>query len=108
MENQNIIMTRGDTLSFGVEVTDIDGNPMTFDTAYMTCKKSCTDLIPVFQKSLEDGISQVGDDYVVRVAPEDTEHVEAGRYYYDLQVGVGQDIFTILRGVIDLLQDVTF
>ncbi len=108
MENKNIVMTRGDTLSFGVEVTDIDGNPMTFDSAYFTCKKSNTDVIPLFQKSLGNGVSKVDDDYVVRVAPEDTQYVEAGRYFYDFQVGVDQDIFTILKGVIEIEQDVTF
>ena len=38
---------------------------------------------------------------------EDTNDIEIGRYYYDLQVGNGGDDFTILRGILDLVYDVT-
>ena len=34
MENQNITMTKGDTLSFGVQCEDQEGAPIEFDTAY--------------------------------------------------------------------------
>ena len=32
--------------------------------------------------------------YKIRVAPDDTKTIETGNYYYDLQIGVNDDIFT--------------
>jgi len=108
MENKNITMIKGDTLSFNVEVMDLNGNPMTVDSADFTCKKLGTDESNIFRKSLGAGITQLEDYLVVRVAPEDTKEVEAGQYFYDLQLGVGQDIFTVMKGVMEIEQDVTF
>lgn len=108
MENKNITMTKGDTLSFNVFVTDKDGNIMTVDSADFTCKKLGIDEANIFRKTLGAGITQLDDCMVVRVAPEDTKEVEAGQYFYDMQIGVGQDIFTIMKGVMEIEQDVTF
>lgn len=108
MQDQYITMVRGDTLSFGVEIKDQDGEYLDVETAYFTCKKNLNDDDPVFQKEMDTGITR--DDtgrYVVRVAPSDTADIEAGRYYYDLQVGLNGDIFTLLRGVLDIQMDVT-
>lgn len=108
MENQNITMTKGDTLSFGVVCEDQEGQPIEFDTAYFTCKKNPSDLNNIFRKSLNNGITYNGEGaYIVRVAPEDTKYTEAGRYYYDLEVGEGNDIFTILKGILEIEQDIS-
>lgn len=106
MEDEYITMTRGDTLSFGLEV---EGDAL--DTAYFTVKKSFSDETPVFQKSLGttvDGITLIEEGkYAVRIAPEDTENLEVGKYYYDLQIGVNGDVFTVKRGILELEADVT-
>ena len=107
MEYQNITMIKGDTLSFNVEVTDGDGEMVTVDTADFTCKKHGIDASNVFRKSLGAGITQDEDGLTVRVAPQDTENAEAGRYFYDLQLGVGEDIFTVMIGILTIEQDVT-
>lgn len=108
MENKNITMVRGDTLSFNVEVTDADGEIIEVDSAYFTCKKISTDDSNIFKKALGAGITQDEDGITVRVAPEDTRNVNAGQYFYDLQIGVGEDIFTILKGVLEIEQDVSY
>ena len=108
MENKNITMVRGDTLSFNVEVTDANGDLIEVDSAYFTCKKLATDDVNVFKKALGSGISMLDNCYVVRVAPEDTRNVSAGQYFYDMQIGVGEDIFTILKGVLEIEQDVSY
>ena len=108
MENKNITMVRGDTLSFNVEVTDADGEIIEVDSAYFTCKKISTDDSNVFKKALGAGITQDEDGMTVRVAPEDTRNVNAGQYFYDMQIGVGEDIFTILKGVLEIEQDVSY
>lgn len=111
MEDQNITMIRGDTLSFGVEIMDKDGGHFSqdLDTAFFTCKHNKLSERNIFQKSLENGISKADTGkYIVRVAPEDTKRIEAGKYFYDLQISVNEDIFTILHGILEIEQDVTY
>ena len=108
MENKNITMVRGDTLSFNVEVTDANGDLIEVNSAYFTCKKISTDDVNVFKKALNAGITQDEDGLTVRVAPEDTRNVSAGQYFYDMQIGIGEDIFTILKGVLEIEQDVSY
>ena len=111
MEDTYIRMTRGDTLSFGVQVYDEDGAPFGQDLelAYFSCKSNRSDTRFLFQKSLSDGVSKVGKgSYVVRVAPSDTSRAKPGKYFYDLEIGCNGDVFTVLRGVLELTQDVTF
>ncbi len=108
MENENITMIRGDTLAFNVEVLDEDGNAVIVDSADMTCKKRVTGEENVFHKALGAGIVQTDGLLCVRVAPEDTKEIDAGRYFYDLCIGVDNDMFTILKGVLSIEQDVTF
>ena len=67
-QDQNITMVKGDTLAFNVEVFDENNEPITVDSAFMTCKKMPTGESFVFQKSLEDGISQADGLITVRVA----------------------------------------
>ena len=103
-KNINLCMVRGDTLAFSFEVEGIDS----LETAYFSCKANADDTEYVFQKSLTDGISLVETGkYRVRVAPEDTSNIEVGSYYYDLEIGANSDIFTILKGILKVEQDVT-
>ena len=104
--NYQINMVKGDTLSFGLEFEGLGQN---IDSAYFTVKKNPLDEEPLFQKSLLNGILKKEDFvYTVRIAPEDTENLDAGQYAFDLQIGVNEDIFTIMLGILILSQDVTF
>ena len=106
MCESNITMIKGDTLSFGIEIEGLDGQDL--ESAYFTCKEILTAEQTIFQKSLSNGITKVDDGkYVVRVAPEDTENVVAGEYWYDCEIGINNDIYTILLGALTILQDVT-
>ena len=101
----NIAMVKGDTFSFGLEFEELEQD---LDTAYLTVKESYDDDTQIFQKSIGDGITKVDTgEYTVRIAPEDTQNIEARRYYYDLQVGVNSDVFTILRGILWVKNSVT-
>ena len=105
MAYKDITMVRGDTLAFTFKFKGLN---QALDTAYFTCKANPTDDTPLFQKTLEDGIeADASGAYKVRVAPDDTEDIPAGSYYYDLQVGVNNDVYTILIGQLFLRQDVT-
>lgn len=107
MKDSNITMVRGDTLSLGVSIETEEGEPIDIDSAYFSCKKNYDESY-VFQKSLGDGItrSEAGK-YVVRVAPSDTENIDAGQYFYDLQVEKNGDVFTVLIGTLNVMHDVT-
>lgn len=107
--NLNLEMTKGDTLSFGVKIKNLG---QVLDSAKFTVKNNYDDEIYVFQKTLENGvvIDHIdGDDYYynIRVAPEDTANLEPKKYYYDLEINVNYDTFTILKGTLDVSFDVS-
>ncbi len=108
MQDENITMIKGDTLAFNCEVFDENQVPVQLGSAYFTCKKDPAGLVSVFQKSLGSGIIQVDGLITVRVAPGDTVEVEAGQYFYDFCIGVNDDVFTILHGILTIEQDVTY
>ena len=103
--NYNMEMVRGDTLSFGMELVDLDQD---LDSAFFSVKKNYADTDYVFQKSLNDGITKSGDNaYIIRIAPEDTADIDVRDYYYELRIVCNSDVFTILRGVLMLASDIT-
>lgn len=111
MEKTNLEMIRGDTLSFAVEL-EFDDKPQELEKAFFTCKKNLDDDDVVFQKTLEDGISFRKQErnkmyYVVRIAPEDTKDIEAGHYFYDMQIELNSDVFTILTGALKVHYEIT-
>ncbi len=100
----NIKMVKGDTESFGFEVTGIDS----LDTTFFSCKRNSQDTEYVFQKGLGYGIAQDENNcFAVRIAPADTKDLDPGQYWYDLEIGVNGDVFTIFRGVLELLPQIT-
>ena len=102
--DEYITLPRGDTLSFNIEVT---GSTTTLDDAYFTIKKNYDDS-PVAQVSLGSGITDLGGGlYVVRLAPSMTYDLPIGKYYYDLRLYVESDVFTVKRGIIELVNDAT-
>ena len=107
---QNFEMVKGDTFSIGIEI-EFDESPQQLDTAYFTCKSIINNEM-CFQKSLGDGISFVKSDgnkiyYRVRVEPSDTKGLERGKYYYDLQINVNSDTYTILKGILTIENEIT-
>lgn len=104
MKFNNISMVKGNTLAFGIEIEGVD----TLENAYFSCKKSKSDSNYIFQKSLGNGIYKKEDGkYIVRAVPEDTENVIPGTYYYDLQIQVNLDVYTVLIGQLEIVEEVT-
>lgn len=103
MQDKYITMVKGDTLSFGVEIEDESGSPVDITDAEFIAKKNYDDAMSIFDKTLGSGITRVSAGiYTVRVAPEDTAEAEAGRYFYQFKVMKSSDVFTIMRGIIEL------
>lgn len=104
MNKTNLEMVRGDTLAFGFEIEGVAD----IDTAFFSVKLNADEDDYIIKKSIGDGIAKVEDGkYSVRVAPEDTYNIPIGKYYYDLQIGVNGDIFTVLIGTLDIEADIT-
>ena len=101
---------KGDTYSSALTIENLG---QALDNAYFTCRDSLNDNSQaLFVKSLSSGITQVEYDeendirkYAIRIAPADTEDLQSGTYYYDLEIGVNSDIFTIMKGKFIIEQD---
>lgn len=112
MEKTNLEMIKGDTLSFAVEI-EFDDKPQELEKAFFTCKNNLDDDDVVFQKALGKGISFSKQErnkmyYVVRIAPEDTKDIESGYYFYDMQIELNSDVFTILTGALKVRHGITY
>lgn len=104
MNFNNISMVKGDTLAFGIEIEGVDE----LENAYFSCKKNKNDNNYVFQKTLGGGIYKVANGkYGIRVDPNDTKNVEAGLYYYDLQIDINLDVYTVLIGQLEIVEEIT-
>lgn len=107
---KDIKNVRGDTYSIGLKT---GGFEQELDNAYFTCRDNLTDESNIlFQKKLNDGITLTEQkdgiySYNVRIAPKDTRDIQSGTYYYDLQININEDIFTIMRGKFIIEQDCT-
>ena len=102
---KNFEIIRGDTLIFEFTIENLEED---LNSCYFSCKKDITDKYYTFQKSLDNGITKVDTGkYKVRVAPADTKTQEVGRYIYDLQIGIGEDIYTIMTGSFTINKEIT-
>ena len=109
MNYENLYMVKGDTFRFTIE---IEGLETDLTSAYFSCKKNREDENYIFQKSLGSGISKIEDTetgkvYEIIANPEDTEQVEDGNYFYDLQLEAEGEVFTPLLGVLRIDWDIT-
>ena len=106
----NIIHERGDTYSSAIV---IEGLGHTVDSIYFTCRENLNDNAEIlFQCSINNGISMVEYDeendirkYAIRVAPSKTRNLQSGTYYYDEEIRVNGDVFTIMKGKFIIEQD---
>ena len=104
MKFTNLSMVKGDTLAFGFEVEGVDD----LENAFFSCKANRGDDVYIFQQSLGNGIYKIDNGkYGVRVPPAATKGIEAGNYYYDLQIQVNLDIFTVFIGTLEIVQEIT-
>ena len=107
---KNFEVIKGDTLAFGVEL-EFTENPQDLEQAYFTVKTNYDDLA-IFQKSLGNGIEKAGRNgnkiyYRVRVDPNDTAKLQEGIYFYDLEIRANSDVFTILKGLLIIENDIS-
>lgn len=109
---KEITMIKGDTMAFNFQVQGLDG--LVPSNIFFTCREKPESENYYFQRSIGNGVNQVSYDaetdtvtYSVRVRPDETADLTAGRYYYDLQMNVDQDILTLMKGRINIEWEVT-
>lgn len=101
----NLKIIRGDTAKFRVQ---IEGLTNDLASCYFSVKEKITDSAYTFQKSLNNGITKVSTGiYQIAIVPSDTENIEYGDYYYDLEIGIGTDKYTIMKGKFEVDYDIT-
>lgn len=106
MQTHNFTIVRGDTLAFALKLSKFD--PSDVNRLIMTVKKKSKDEEIIFAKTLDDGITLEKDNmFRIRVAPEDTEQLKSGTYAYDVEITIGDDVYTPLMGSFTLIQDIT-
>lgn len=109
--NQNIDMVKGDTLAFNFQLQGLGGEDP--DIIILSCAEHYGD-IPLFTVNLNNGIEKVDYNvtkdvatYSVRIAPQKTATLDVNRYYYDMQITINDDVITLMRGRLALLNEVT-
>lgn len=108
--SNNIIHVKGDTFSCALTIEDLGQD---LDEVSFTCRDNLNDDSEVlFSSTLGDGISLVEYDaekdirkYAIRVSPEKTRNLQSGTYYYDEEIRVNGDVFTIMKGKFIIEQD---
>lgn len=103
---KDIQMIRGDSLVFDVAIEDVEN--ATVESLFFSVRNCYNSPDYVFQLSIGDGIEEIEPlKYRVRISPERTANLTPQSYVYDLQLGMGGDIYTILIGEFTLKADVT-
>jgi hypothetical protein len=100
---------RGDTVNIQFEVesdTVLDLDSDDFSVTF-SLKKTTTDTAYIFQKDKTAVTSPADNVFILRIAPEDTTHLLPGYYFYDIQLGIGDDIYTIAIGKFTINVDIT-
>lgn len=112
-QRKEITMIRGDSMAFNFQLVGLAGFNIT-DIKF-TCKEHYDDDTPYFMQSLTGGgITQTSYDsatdtttFCCRVRPDQTANLDPARYYYDLELEVGNDVITLMKGRLTVEYDVT-
>ena len=104
-EVKNISFTRGDSLGFYFKVENLEDD---LDEVSFSVKENPDETSYIFQRTLGNGITKMtGGYYYIKANPTQTELLEAAEYYYDLEIKIGIDVYTILKGKLIANWDIT-
>lgn len=100
-------MVRGDTQAFEIEILEND-TPVTVDSIYFTVKNDAITDEVLFQKKLNDGITLTDNIYNIIIDPSDTDNLDYGKYAYDIEIIKNSVKKTIVVGVLEISEEITF
>ena len=102
--NNNITMTRGDTLKTKIDILDSEGKeyiPVEGDRIRFAMKKKYTDDTCCILKEIPY------DTLVLHLEPQDTKSLQHSEYVYDIQITMNDGtVDTFLTGRFTLMQEV--
>ena len=109
---QDIDMVKGDTLAFNFDIQGLKG---VAPTIVFTCSEHYNDDEPLFTASTDnDGIEIAAYNAVKNITtfslwidPIKTKDLDLARYYYDIELKLGDDVITLMRGRLTLVYEVT-
>lgn len=103
MHIENLTLYRGDTHIFTLEVGDDDGRPLDLTGSTVAMVVAPKGDYPSFSPDIE----VAGNVITINIKP---HHTQGGLWRsadYDVQITQGDVVTTVLRGRIDMTQDVT-
>ena len=104
---QNITMPRGDSRAYTVTLKDEAGVQIPFtagDSVFFTAKLDLSVEVP---DVLIEVTTFTDDSAVIHFVPSDTDSLDPGVYAYDIQWNTGTDKYTIIKGFLNIEEDVT-
>lgn len=108
---ENITMPRGDLRNVHFTVHDANDSEVSngFTQITFTVKANTSSRKIVIQKKLTDGtITKDGNVYSFSIKPEDTDYLDYGTYYYDIELIRGDEIHQTFVGKLIITEEVTF
>ena len=105
----NIDTIRGDTLNIQLEFeSDIVLNLENEDFDITFSLKQYATAVPYVLQKGKTAVTEIGDNiFMLRIAPEDTVDLVPGYYYYDIEVKLGEDVYTVAIGRLHIEVDIT-
>lgn len=104
---RDLSMIKGDTMSFGFQIQGLEGRDP--ENVELICKKTLEDEGELFGVSLNNNIDRRDYDaehdiitYSVRIPPQLTEDLDAGRYFYDLKILCNTDVISLMVGRLNI------
>ena len=102
---KDIELTRKNSFGFNFSIKNLTED---LTSCFLSCKETPEDETYIFQKSLGNGIKKLDSGgYYVKIEPNDTKDMDFTKYYYDLQITIGQDVYTPLKGRMYIRWNVT-
>ena len=103
---EHIRMPRGDIRNIHFTVRDANDTEVSKE---FTVKANTSSRKIIIQKKLTDGtITKRGNVYSFSIMPEDTDNVDYGTYYYDIELIRGDQIHQTFVGKLIITEEVTF
>jgi hypothetical protein len=106
INNDNVMLTRGDNADIVVTIYDMSGNVYTLqpgDVLVFTIKKNCITEDIIIQKD-------ISSDSIIHMTPEDTNELAYGSYWFDVQLTMnGGEVYTVIEPhKFNVAKEVTF
>lgn len=110
-----IVMPRGDYRKIKFEIGNKNKNEsvkdIVFDDIYITFKQYVNNKKALFQKRLSNGDINKDEEgyYHFAILPEDTEKLDYGKYFFDIEVYKKEPLIKqTFVGILELTPEVTF